>query len=145
MGRRVVAIGAMLGAGIAGLGFALVSVVTVATAASASTTIDVRGSWAEIATSQGASYPQTVTWLTENFSTGALTGSDVGGGATFTMTGTINGSKITTHLVEDGDPSYTSDSVGIIDNRRRGHCVVRVGAGQSRCVASPERVSAGHP
>jgi hypothetical protein len=113
MGRRAVAIGAALGAGIAGLGVALV---TVATAASASTTIDVRGSWAEIATSQGAQYPQTVTWTTEDFSTGALTGTDVGGGATFTMTGTISGSKITTHLVEDGDPSYTSDSVGIIDN-----------------------------
>ena len=113
MGRRVVAIGAALSAGIAGLGFALVSV---ATAASASTTIDVRGSWSEIATSQGAQYPQTVTWKTENFSTGALTGTDVGGGATFTMTGTISGSKITTHLVEDGVPSYTSDSVGIIDN-----------------------------
>ncbi len=102
MGRRVVAIGAALSAGIAGLGFALVSV---ATAASASTTIDVRGSWSEIATSQGAQYPQTVTWTTENFSTGALTGTDVGGGATFTMTGTISGSKITTHLVEDGSPA----------------------------------------
>ena len=69
-----------------------------------------------VPTSQGAQYPQTVTWTTENFSTGALTGTDVGGGATFTMTGTISGSKITTHLVEDGVPSYTSDSVGIIDN-----------------------------
>jgi hypothetical protein len=116
MGRRVVAVGAALSAGIAGLGFALVSVVTAATAASASTTIDVRGSWAEIATSQGANYPQTVTWTTEDFSTGALTGTDAGAGATFTMTGTISGSKITTHLVEDGVPSYTSDSVGIIDN-----------------------------
>ncbi len=113
MGRRVVAIGATVTAGLAGLGFALV---TVATTASASTTIDMRGSWAEIATSQGANYPQTVTWQTENFSTGALTGIDVGGGATFTMTGTITGSKITTHLVEDGDPSYTSDSVGIVDH-----------------------------
>ncbi len=75
-----------------------------------------RGSWAEIATSQGANYPQTVTWTTEDFSTGAMTGTDVGGGATFTMTGTIDGAKITTHLVEDGDPSYTSDSVGIIDH-----------------------------
>jgi|GEM_PF-2827174 len=110
MGRRFFAIGATVTAGVAGLGFALVSV------ASASTTIDVRGSWAEIATSQGANYPQTVTWTTEDFATGALTGTDVGGGATFTMTGTITGSKITTHLVEDGVPSYTSDSVGIIDN-----------------------------
>jgi hypothetical protein len=113
MGRRVVAIGAALSAGIAGLGFTLVSV---ATAASASTTIDVRGSWSEIAISQGAQYPQTVTWVTEDQSTGAIAGTDVGGGATFTITGTISGSKITTHLVEDGDPSYTSDSVGIIDN-----------------------------
>lgn len=112
MGRRVVAISAALGAGIAGLGFALVSV---ATAASASTTINVLGSWSEVATTQGANYPQTVTWVTENQSTGAIAGTDVGGGATFTITGTITGSKIITHLVEDGDPSYTSDSVGIID------------------------------
>ena len=110
MGRRVVAIGAAVSAGIAGLGFALVSV---AAAASASTPIDVRGSWSEVATSQGANYPQTATWTTENFSTGALTGTDVGGGATFTMTGTINGSKITTHLVEVG-ANYTSDSVGTV-------------------------------
>jgi hypothetical protein len=113
MGRRVLAIGAALGAGVAGLGVALL---TVAPAASASTTIDVRGSWAQVATTQGANYPQTVTWTSENFTTGALVGTDVGGGATFTETGTISGSKITTHLVEVGDPSYTSDSVGIIDN-----------------------------
>ena len=61
MGRRVVAIGAALSAGLAGLGFALVSVVTVVTGATAA-------------------------------------------------------SASTTHLVEDGVPSYTSDSVGIIDN-----------------------------
>ena len=114
MSRRAVIIGAVA-AGISGFGFAFVTIATAASA-SASTTIDVRGSWAEVATTQGANYPQTVTWTTENFSTGALTGTDVGGGATFTMTGTISGSKITTHLVEDGVPSYTSDSVGIIDN-----------------------------
>src|SRR5471030_3302911 len=113
MGRRVVAAVGALSAGIAGLGFALVSV---ATAASASTTIDVRGSWSEIATTQGTQYPQTVTWETENFSTGDLTGTDVGAGATFTMMGTISGSKITTHLIENGVPSYTSDSVGTIKN-----------------------------
>ena len=61
MGRRVVAIGAALSAGLAGLGFALVSVVTVVTGATAA-------------------------------------------------------SASTTHLVEDGVPSYTSDSVGILDN-----------------------------
>jgi hypothetical protein len=113
MSRRVVAIGAALSAGIAGLGFALVAG---ATAASASTAIDVRGSWAEIATSQGAQYPQTVTWTGEDFSTGAIVGTDVGGGATFTITGKIIGTRIITHLVEDGVPSYTSDSVGIIDH-----------------------------
>ncbi|HEY5049728.1 MAG TPA: hypothetical protein VII50_02415, partial [Acidothermaceae bacterium] len=112
MVRRVVAVGAALGAGIAGFGFALVAV---ATAASASTALDVRGSWSEVATTQGANYPQTVTWTTENFSTGALTGTDVGGGATFTMTGTLSGSKITTHLSEVG-ANYTSDSVGTIKN-----------------------------
>ncbi|HEY3924865.1 MAG TPA: FGLLP motif-containing membrane protein [Acidothermaceae bacterium] len=112
MGRRVVAIGAALSAGVAGLGFALLSL---APAAAASTTIDVRGSWAQVATTQGANYPQTVTWTSENFSTGALVGTDVGGGATFNETGTITGSKITTHLVEVG-AAYTSDSVGIIDN-----------------------------
>ncbi len=115
MGRRVVRIGAALAAAVAGLGFALVTVVTVATAASASTTLDVRGSWAQVATTGGASYPQTVTWTTENFSTGAVTGTDVGGGATFTETGTLKGSNITTHLVEVG-ASYTSDSVGVIKN-----------------------------
>ena len=116
MGRRVIAVTTALAAGVGGLGFALVTVVAGASSASASTTIDMRGSWAQVATTQGANYPQTVTWTTENFSTGALTGTDVGGGATFTETGTISGSKITTHLVEVGDPSYTSDSVGIIDN-----------------------------
>jgi hypothetical protein len=110
MARRVVAMGALLGAGVAGLGFALVSL---ATAASATTPVDVRGSWAQVATTEGANYPQTVTWNSENFSTGALVGTDVGSGATFNETGTISGSKITTHLVEVG-ATYTSDSVGTV-------------------------------
>ena len=108
MGRRVVAAVGALSAGIAGLGFALVSF---ATAASASTTIDVRGSWSEVATTQGANYPQTVTFTTEDFKTGAVTGTDVGGGSTFTVTGTLNGSTLTTDTTE---PGYTSHAVATI-------------------------------
>jgi hypothetical protein len=104
MGRRVVAISAALSAGIAGLGFALVSV---ATAASASTTIDIRGSWAVVTNTQGRNYPQTVIFATENFSTGAVTGTD----GPETVTGTINGSRLTTHDVEGG---YIWDAVGTV-------------------------------
>jgi hypothetical protein len=103
MGRRVVAVGAALSAGIAGLGFALVS----ATAASAATTIDVRGSWAVVTNTQGRNYPQTVIFATENFSTGAVTGTD----GPETVTGTINGSRLTTRDAEGG---YTWDAVGTV-------------------------------
>jgi hypothetical protein len=104
MGRRVVAISAALGAGIAGLGFALVSV---ATPASASGPLDIRGSWAVVTNTQGRNYPQTVIFATENFSTGAVTGTD----GPETVTGTINGSRLTTHDVGGG---YTWDAVGTV-------------------------------
>jgi hypothetical protein len=78
-----------------------------ATQASASTTIDIRGSWALVSSTEGATYPQTVTFTTENFSSGALTGTD----GPETVTGTISGSTVKTHGVQ---PGYTWDSVGTV-------------------------------
>ncbi len=104
------AVGVAIGGTVAGLGLTgLVS----AAPASASTTIDIRGSWSEVATTQGANYPQTVTFVTENFATGAVTGTDVGGGASFTVTGTISGSTLSTDTVE---PGYSSHAIGTIRN-----------------------------
>jgi hypothetical protein len=78
-----------------------------ATQASASTTIDVRGSWALVSSTDGATYPQTVIWTTEDLSSGAVTGTD----GPATMTGTMNGSSLKTHGVQ---PGYTWDSVGTV-------------------------------
>ncbi len=106
---RRLGFGVAIGGAVAGLG--LTGLVAAAAHASASTTIDIRGSWSEVTTTQGATYPQTVTFVTENFSTGAVTGTDVGNGQSLTVTGTIKGSTLTTRSVEAG---YTSDAVGTI-------------------------------
>jgi hypothetical protein len=103
--------GAAVGAAVAGIG--LLGLLSAATPASASTTIDIRGSWSEVATTQGANYPQTATFVTENFATGAVTGTEVGGGASFTVTGTIGGSTLSTDTVEAG---YSSHAIGTIRN-----------------------------
>jgi hypothetical protein len=78
-----------------------------ATQANASTTIDIRGSWSLVATTEGANYPQTVIFTTEDFSSGAVTGTD----GPETVTGTINGSTLKTHDVQ---PGYTWDAVGTV-------------------------------
>jgi hypothetical protein len=106
--KRLV-VGAALGAAATALG--VMGVVSAATEASASTPIDVRGAWTEVSTTQGANYPQTVTFLTENFATGAVTGTDVGNGQSLTVTGTVKGSTLTTDSVEAG---YSSHAVGTI-------------------------------
>jgi hypothetical protein len=102
---RKLTIAMTVGTAAAGLSIGLAS------SASATPGFDIRGSWSEVASTQGANYPQTVTYTTEDMKTGAVTGSDVGGGATFTVTGTLNGSTLTTDTVE---PGYTSHAVGTI-------------------------------
>ena len=102
-----------------------------ASSASATPAVDIRGSWSEVATTQGANYPQTVTYTTEDLKSGAVTGSDVGGGATFTVTGTLNGSTLTTDTVE---PGYTSHAVGTIKR-----------SGSTLTMSGTFTDSAGHP
>ncbi len=83
-------------------------------AAPASKFLDVRGSWAEVASVGAANFPQTLTITHEDFSTGAISGLDSGGsGPAFTVTGTIVGSTITTDTTEPGG-GYTSHSVGTV-------------------------------
>jgi hypothetical protein len=92
---------------LAGVALAGAGILWTATQASASTSIDIRGSWAFVSSTEGATYPQTIIWTTENFSSGAVTGTD----GPATMTGTINGSTLKTHGVQ---PGYTWDSVGTV-------------------------------
>ncbi len=101
---------ATFGATVTGLLFGFV---LLATPASASTPIDIRGIWAAVTSTEGSQYPQTITFVTENFKTGALAGTDTGGGAAFTVTGKISGSTVAIDVDEQG-ASYTSHWVGTV-------------------------------
>jgi hypothetical protein len=60
--------------------------------------VDLRGSWDMLAIAGTSRYPQTLEIATENFSTGEITGIDIGAGQTFTVVGTVVGAtaKFTT-------------------------------------------------
>jgi hypothetical protein len=78
-----------------------------------STTFDVRGSWDEVSVVDSARFPQTTTFTTEDFSTGAVSGTEAGGGSNSTVTGTVLGSTVTTDATRVG-ASYTSHAVGTL-------------------------------
>lgn len=93
--------------------FALILIDLVPTPASASTTFDVRGSWSEVATVGTSHFPQTITYTTEDFTSGAVTGTDVGGGASYTVTGIIDGATVTTDI-KAVSGAYASHTVGTL-------------------------------
>ena len=76
------------------------------------TTLDIRGTWDEIAVVGPTQYPQTLTITTEDMTSGTWSGSDVApNGQTFKVTGTISGSDITSKTTTSG---YTSNAKGKI-------------------------------
>jgi hypothetical protein len=71
--------------------------------------MDIRGSWDEVASVGTATYPQTLTITSEDFSTGALVGTDFGDQKLFTVVGTISGTDVTFTTTAG---SYTGHSTG---------------------------------
>ena len=61
----------------------------------------------------GVQYPQTIHITTEDPSTGKFSGDDVGSGLTFTVTGTMSGSKATFVTTEVGG-AYTAHDTATI-------------------------------
>ncbi len=78
----------------------------------AKTVLDIRGSWKMVAVANGVNYPQTMDITTEDRSTGALAGIDVGAGQTFTVTGTVSSTGTT--FKTTGGGGYTSNSAAKI-------------------------------
>jgi hypothetical protein len=76
-------------------------------APAARTTLDVRGSWDMVATADSVQYPQTLHITSEDESSGALAGTDVGAGQTFTVNGTVSGADATFTIAGGG---YTADT-----------------------------------
>jgi hypothetical protein len=83
----------VLGLGVAGCGGS--STTGGPGAASPNKLTDIRGSWDEVSIVGTARYPQTLTITSEDFSTGALTGTDFGDQKTFAVVGSISGTDIT--------------------------------------------------
>ena len=73
--------------------------------------VDMRGSWACVASVGSTRYPQTIKITSENFTTGRIAGTDVGGGMTFRVTGTVTGNRFTMVVSKSG---YTSRSSGTV-------------------------------
>lgn len=69
--------------------------------------IDLRGSWDMVAVAGGVNYPQTMHLTTEELSTGKFSGTDVGGGVDFTVTGSVSGTSATFVTTSGG---YTSNA-----------------------------------
>jgi hypothetical protein len=57
--------------------------------------IDLRGSWNSVSTVGSAKYPQTIHITSEDFSTGVISGTDVGGPGVFVVKGTTSGDRAT--------------------------------------------------
>jgi hypothetical protein len=80
------------------LTFCIVSCGSSSTASSAAPPnklTDIRGSWDEVSSVGTAQYPQTLTISSEDFSTGALQGTDFGDQKTFSVVGSISGTDVT--------------------------------------------------
>ena len=73
--------------------------------------LDVRGSWEMVAIADGSQYPQTLRIQSEDLTTGKFSGSDVGGGATFLVTGSLSGAAATFLTTGGG---YTSNATARI-------------------------------
>jgi hypothetical protein len=95
--------------------FSLLASATLVGSAQASTTIDLRGTWAESTAAAGSIYHATLTFTDEDFATGAIKGTGSGGGETWPEAGTLTGTSYTaTDGPYDHLPSYTSHSTGTV-------------------------------
>jgi len=95
--------------------FSLLASAALAGSAQASTTIDLRGTWAESTAAGGSTYHATLTFTDEDFATGAIKGTGSGGGETWPEAGTLTGTSYTaTDGPYDHLPSYTSYSTGTV-------------------------------
>lgn len=87
--------------------------------ASASTTLDIRGTYVGTAEANGGTYQNRSVIDTENCTAGTFSGGGVGYS---TFTGTINGNQDTSHEVYTGQ-SYTDDSSGTFSTDSQGRLV----------------------
>ena len=71
------------------------------------TALDIRGSWDEISVAGDTQYPQTLHLTSEDFSSGAVAGTDVATDRSFTVVGTISGADLTLTISGNG---YTASS-----------------------------------
>ena len=81
------------------------------TPSTASQPLDIRGTWDMVAIAGTSQYPQTMHITSEDFTTGAVTGTDVGAGLTFTVVGTISGGDVTFTTTNAGYTSHSKAAV----------------------------------
>ena len=89
---------------------AILALLILAGSGRAASPVDLRGSWACVAAVGSTRYAQTVT-ITSEDAAGRFAGSDVGGGLTFTVSGTVTGSGFTMIITGGG---YTSRARGSV-------------------------------
>jgi hypothetical protein len=75
---------------------------------------DIRGTWDMIAIAGTSQYPQTMQITSEDFTTGAVAGTDVGAGLSFTVVGRVSGSDVTFTTANAGYTSHSKGTVGPI-------------------------------
>ncbi|HYO41832.1 MAG TPA: hypothetical protein VES19_01430 [Candidatus Limnocylindrales bacterium] len=91
---------------------AFLALLVLAGPSSAADPVDMRGTWACVATVGSARYPQTIRIKSENFTTGRISGTDVGGGMTFDVSGTVTGNRFAIVVSRSGYSSRSSGTVG---------------------------------
>jgi hypothetical protein len=91
---------------------AILALVVLAGSVSAAAQVDMRGSWACVASVGSIRYPQTIGITSEDFTTGRIVGTDVGGGTTYTVSGTVAGNRFTMVISNIGYTSTASGTVG---------------------------------
>ena len=90
---------------------AFLALLVLAGSSSAASPVDMRGSWACVSTVGSTRYPQTVRITSENFTTGQITGTDLGGGVTYGVSGTVTGNRFTMHISGGGYSSTVNGTV----------------------------------
>ena len=106
--------GYLRGRAIVAAAAAAVGVVVTAGVASAADNADIRGTWHWVTNDHGTLYPQDVTISTEDPSSGALGGTDVGAGQTFSVMGTITGNAFTVTITDLTAPGYVAHCNGMV-------------------------------
>jgi hypothetical protein len=90
---------------------AILALAVLAGSVSAVAQVDMRGLWACVASVGSTRYPQTIDITSEDFTTGQIAGTDVGGGMTFTVSGTVVGNRFTMVISNTG---YSSTALGTV-------------------------------